>query len=127
MIVLHEEIEPAKAIAENSAILVNENFYRHDDRYRYENGERFDKFITDEFVIHTVYGCQVVVTNPTSSKQKLELLLQIPVGAVPVLSGKITKSVHLELDAFHTSMLQLRFLLPLCRRVFALPGASRQG
>lgn len=112
MIVLHEEIEPAKAIAKNSAILVNENFYRHDDRYRYENGERFDKFITDEFVIHTVYGCQVVVTNPTSSKQKLELLLQIPVGAVSVLSGRITNSVHMELAPFHTATLDYYFYFP---------------
>lgn len=112
MIVLHEEIEPAKAIAENSAILVNENFYQHGDRYRYENGERFDKFITDEFVIHTVYGCQVVVTNPTSSKQKLDLLLQIPVGAVPVLSGRVTNSVHMELEPFHTATLDYYFYFP---------------
>lgn len=112
MIVLHEEIEPAKAIAENSAILVNENFFRHDDRYRYENSERFDKFITEEFLIHTVYGCQVVVTNPTSSRQKLDLLLQIPVGAIPVLSGKATNSVHLELEPFHTGTLEYAFYFP---------------
>jgi hypothetical protein len=59
-----------------------------------------------------VYGCQVVVTNPTSSKQKLELLLQIPVGAVPVLSGRITNSVHLELEPFHTSTLEYYFYFP---------------
>ncbi len=112
MIVLHEEIEPAKAIAADSAILVNENFFRHDDRYRYENSERFDKFITDEFVIHTVYGCQVVVTNPTSSRQKLDLLLQIPVGAISVLSGKQTNSVHLELEPFHTGTLEYHFYFP---------------
>ncbi len=112
MIVLHEEIEPAKAVLANSPILVNENFFRHDDRYRYENGERLDKFITNEFIIHTVYGCQVVVTNPTSSKQKLDLLLQIPTGAVPVLSGQDTRSVHLELEPFHTSTLEYDFYFP---------------
>ena len=59
-------------------ILVSQNFYRHGDRFREENGEKLDKFVTDEFVIHTVYGCQVVVTNPTSSRQTLTVLLQLP-------------------------------------------------
>ena len=52
-------------------VLVSQNFYRHGDRFREENGEKFDKFVTGEFVVHTVYGCQVVVTNPTSSRQRL--------------------------------------------------------
>ena len=57
-----------------------------------------DKYVTDEFLIHTVYGCQIVVTNPTSSPRKLDVLLQIPVGAMPVLSGRQTKSVQLDLQ-----------------------------
>ena len=48
---------------EKTPILVSENFFRHRDRYRYVNNERFDKFVTDEFLRQTVYGCQVVVTN----------------------------------------------------------------
>ena len=35
---------------------------------RIENGEQVDKFVTDEFIKRTAYGCQVVVTNPTSAK-----------------------------------------------------------
>ena len=50
-----------------------------------ENGEKVDKFVTDEFVAGVVYGGQVVVTNPTSSRQKLDVLVQIPKGAMPVL------------------------------------------
>ena len=30
-----------------------------------ENGEQVDKFVTEEFLVGVVYGCQVVVTNPT--------------------------------------------------------------
>jgi len=29
----------------------------------------------------TVYGCQVVITNPTSSPQNLDVLTQIPAGS----------------------------------------------
>ena len=73
-----------RARAASVPILVSQNFYRHGDRYRDENGEKLDKFVTGEFVVHTVYGCQVVVTNPTSSRQKLSVLVQLPVGAIPV-------------------------------------------
>ena len=37
---------------------------------------REETFVTGEFLIHTVYGCQVVVTNPTSSRQKLAVLVR---------------------------------------------------
>jgi hypothetical protein len=97
MIVFHEEIEPAEAADEKTPILVSQNFFRRDDRYRYENNERLDKFITDEFLVHAVYGCQIVVTNPASSRQKLDVLLQVPLGAIPVLNGRYTRSVHIDL------------------------------
>src|SRR5262249_21588414 len=98
MIAFHEEVRPAEGKGGQLPILVSQNFYRHGDRFREEGGERYDKFVTEEFVVHTVYGCQVVVTNPTSSRQKLNVLLQLPVGALPVAGGRYTKSVPLTLE-----------------------------
>jgi hypothetical protein len=63
-------------------------------RFREENGEKFDKFVSAEFVVHTVYGCQVVVTNPTSSRQSSVLLHYR--CAIPVLNGQFTKSVPID-------------------------------
>ena len=90
MIVYHEEIQPAAKVAEHTPILVSENFFRSGDQFRQENGEQVDKFVTEEFLIDTVYGCQIVVTNPTSSKKKVEVLLQIPTGA---LAGR-RRAIH---------------------------------
>jgi len=112
MIVFHEEIREATSIAKNTPVLVSQNFFRHGDRYRYENSQRIDKFITGEFLIHTVYGCQVVVTNPSSSRQKLDLLLQVPAGAIPVLNGKNTRSVHMDLQPYRTQTLDYHFYFP---------------
>ena len=111
--IFHEQIRPAKQIAEQSPILVSQNFYRQDDRYEHVNNERRDKFVTDEFLVHTVYGCQVVVTNPSSSRQKLDLLLQVPVGAVPVMNGRYTRSVHVDLEPFNTQTVDYHFYFPL--------------
>ncbi|HEX3999781.1 MAG TPA: hypothetical protein VHX65_14620 [Pirellulales bacterium] len=113
MIVYHEEIQPAAKVAEHTPILVSENFFRNGDQFRMENGEQVDKFVTEEFLVGTVYGCHIVVTNPTSSKKKVDVLLQIPAGALPVAGGQFTHSVHLDLDPYHTQTLEYRFYFPL--------------
>ena len=112
MIVFHEEVRPAEGPASSTPILVSQNFYRNGDRFREENGEKYDKFVTDEFIIHTVYGCQVVVTNPTSARQKLNVLLQLPLGAIPVLNGQFTRSVPLDLEPYRTATIDYAFYFP---------------
>ncbi len=112
MIVFHEEIKKAKPTTEATPILVSQNFFRHGDRYRYVGNQRMDKYVTDEFLVQVVYGCQVVMTNPTSSPQKLDLLLQVPQGAIPVLKSHVTRSVHIDLQPFHTQTLEYYFYFP---------------
>ena len=111
-IVYHEEIKATRPAEQQTPILVSQNFFRQNDRYRQEGDERLDKFITDEFIVHVVYGCQIVVTNPTSSKQKLEVLLQIPAGALPVAGGQATRSVHVALEPYATKTLEYSFYFP---------------
>jgi len=112
LIVFHEEILPAAPADEQTPILVSQNLFRHGDRYRHENNERFDKYVTDEFLIHAVYGCQVVVTNPTSSAQKLNLLLQIPEGALPVQRGKPIRNQQIQLGPYSTTSVEYYFYFP---------------
>ncbi len=111
-IVYHEEILPAAKVADHTPILVSQNFFRNGDRFRQENGEQIDKFVSEEFLVDTVYGCQIVVTNPTSSKKKVDVLLQIPSGAMPVSNGQYTRSKHLDLEPYHTQTLEYYFYFP---------------
>ena len=113
MIAFHEEVRPAEGKGGQLPILVSQNFYRHGDRFREEGGEKYDKFVTEEFVVHTVYGCQVVVTNPTSSRQKLSVLLQLPTGALSVAGGRHTKAVQLDLEPYHTKTIDYLFYFPI--------------
>ncbi|MBP85212.1 MAG: hypothetical protein CMJ64_00605 [Planctomycetaceae bacterium] len=116
MIVFHEEIRQAGDVVEQTPILVSQNFFRHGDRYRQVDNERLDKFVTEEFLVHTVYGCQIVITNPTSSPQKLDVLLQIPLGAIPVMNGQETRSVHLNLEPYNTQTVEYHFYFPAAGR-----------
>ncbi|MHC4404176.1 MAG: hypothetical protein ACYTG0_31365 [Planctomycetota bacterium] len=113
MIVFHQQIKRAEPAAEKTPILVSQNFFRHGDRYRHVGNEKVDKFVTDEFLTHTVYGCQIVVTNPTSSRQKLDVLLQMPVGSIPVSNGKFTRTLHVDLQPYHTQTLEYYFYFPV--------------
>jgi hypothetical protein len=112
MILIHREIKPAVIDAEAPKLLASQNFYRHGDRYIEANGEKQDKFVTEEFLTGIVYGCQVVVTNPTSSTQKLDLLVQIPQGAIPVLGSMATKSQALRLESYRTFTMDYYFYFP---------------
>ncbi len=121
LVVFHEEIKPSAAADASNKVLVSQNFYRHGDRTRLEAGEQVDKFVTDEFLRQVVYGCQVVVTNPTSTRQKLNVLLQIPVGAIPVLNSLATKTVHISLEPYHTQTLDYHFYFPAAGQFAQFP------
>jgi hypothetical protein len=111
-IVFHEDIRVTERSEGETPILVSQNYFRLDDRYRYVNQQQYDKYVTDEFLVQTVYGCQIVVTNPTSSPQKLSLLLQVPLGALPVLNGQWTRSADLDLNPFDTKTIEYHFYFP---------------
>lgn len=109
----HKEIKPVEPSTERVPILVSQNYFRDDDRTRYENDEEIDKYVTGEMLVNVVYTCQVVLTNPTSTNQKLDVLLQIPTGAIPVRNGFITEGKHLELSSYATESLEYSFYFPI--------------
>jgi len=112
LVAFRKEIQPAPLAQEKVPVLVSENFFRQNDRYRFVNNERLDKFVADEFLTGVVYGCQVVVTNPTSAPQKLDVLLQIPRGAIPVLNSRATRSRRLDIQPYNTQSLEYHFYFP---------------
>ncbi|MEL7497789.1 MAG: hypothetical protein AAFN77_09280 [Planctomycetota bacterium] len=111
-IVLHQQVRKAKFERQDTKILVSENFFQQNDRYRYEDGVQFDKFVTDEFLAHTLYGGQVVITNPTSTPQQVELLVQIPAGSVASNGSQETRTELLDLKPFSTQTFQYYFYFP---------------
>lgn len=112
-LVVSQRLDHAVVQAGNTAVLVSENFFQHNDRYYIEDGNQYDKFTSEEFIVGSVYGGQVVLTNPTSSPQKLELLLQIPHGSVPVAGSKPTRMLPLTLQPYSTQTFEYYFYFPV--------------
>jgi hypothetical protein len=115
LVAFHKEIEPAAPPKENRELLVSENFYRNDDRYRTDGNEKSEKYVTGEFLSGVVYGASVVVTNPSSAPQVIDLLLQIPEGALPVRNSKATDSKRFRVDAYTTRTFDYFFYFPTPR------------
>ncbi|MBL8755674.1 MAG: hypothetical protein JNK15_20430, partial [Planctomycetes bacterium] len=67
LLLVRKEVTPAERAEGGAPMLLGQNFFRLDDRFETVNGERRDRFVTGEFVVDVPYGCQVVVTNPTST------------------------------------------------------------
>ena len=112
LVAFHREILEAERADEPGSVLVAQHFFRADDRYRFENDERFDQYVDGEFLPHVVYGAQVVLTNPKGHRQKLQVLLQIPMGAIPVSNGFYTRGVHVTLEPHATRTIEYFFYFP---------------
>ena len=112
MVVCHQEILPSEPVKKGPKILLSQNFFRADSRYRHAGNERLDNFVEDEFLKQIAYGCQVVITNPTSSPQKFELLVQVPEGAIPLQNGNYSKGRSTKLGPYSTTTFDYYFYFP---------------
>ncbi|MCC6670129.1 MAG: hypothetical protein IT458_03655 [Planctomycetes bacterium] len=112
LLLVREELRPADPAGDQAPILIGQNLFRLDDRWRYEAGERLDRFVTGELLVDVAYGCQVVLTNPTSTPRKLELLLQVPAGAVPLQDASYTRGRAVQLGAYESESFEYAFYFP---------------
>jgi len=112
LIAFHQQVSPVVFERRGSTVLISENFFRNDDRYQTIDNKRYDKFVTDDFLTHVLYGGQVVVTNPTSTPNTIDVLIQIPQGSMPANNGQDSQSVKIDLAAFSTQTFEYYFYFP---------------
>ena len=63
LVAFHEELLETEAPKGQRDVLLSQRFYRLDSRYRYENGERVDNFIREEFLKGVAHGCHVTLLS----------------------------------------------------------------
>ncbi len=112
MLAVHRQIQPVQLSSETSPVLVSQRYFRSDARTRREGGETVEMPVTGSLLCHVPYICQVVLTNTGSARLKLELLLQIPQGALPLAKGLATRGRSLQLEGFATETLEYAFYFP---------------
>ena len=128
LLLFRREIRETEKIDDPNPVLVTQHFFRADDRYRHENNQQYDKYVQDEFLPGVVYGGKVILTNPHSHPQDLNLLLQIPAGAIPVQDGFYTRGHNVHLEAYATQAQEFLFYFPTTGKFAHHPvNVSREG
>lgn len=112
LLLFHEEIRNSEAIKGTPSILMTQGLFKLSDRYRFDSGKRIEKLIDGELLTHTVYGCKVVLTNPTTMAQDLNVLIQLPQGALPLANGPTTRSLPIALESYKTETIEYLFYFP---------------
>ena len=110
-------------------LLVSQNFFRLDDRYRFDEAtSALDKLRHRRVPRRRApTAARSSSTNPTSTPRRLELLLQIPQGALPVQRRLLhARRRRSQLGAVRDARPRVLLLLPGAGQLRALPGARRR-
>ncbi len=107
-----KKISEAEIASEKAPVFAAQRYFRNDDRYIYDRNRQIEKYVSGDFLQNTVYGCAVTVTNSASEALDIEILMQIPEGAIPVQNGFWTKTEQSNLAPFTTRRLIYYFYFP---------------
>ncbi len=126
LLIFHKSLKPAQPADAALPILIKQSFFDPDDPYRFQGNEQYDKFIQEEFLAGKAYGCRLVVGNPGSAPQKLNLLIRIPQGAMPLDAGFYTRELSLRLKPYTTRRLEYFFYFPRAGQYGLYPAQVSQ-
>ncbi|HSD90428.1 MAG TPA: hypothetical protein VLB44_23030 [Kofleriaceae bacterium] len=99
-------------VPSGAPLVVGQSYVRTDDRYQYVDGEQVDKYVEGSFLAGVVYTCQIVLANPSSSRQRIAALIQIPRGSMPLAGAKATHTLEVVLEPYGTHGHEYAFYFP---------------
>ncbi|HMG20724.1 MAG TPA: hypothetical protein VK607_05380, partial [Kofleriaceae bacterium] len=109
-------------------LVVGMSYVRADDRHDWSGGEPVDKYVDGAFAVGVVYTCQVVLANPTSARQRVAALVQIPRGSIAVAGARPTHTIDALLEPYGTHGHEFSFYFPAAGRWSQFPvHVSRAG
>ncbi|MCW1887669.1 hypothetical protein OKA04_23225 [Luteolibacter flavescens] len=112
MLLFYKDTRETQKIAPDAPVLVRQTFHRLDDRFRTVEGRQIENSITGDFITGVPYGASLVVTNPDGVGRRVDVISQIPAGAIPLGGQPATLSVTHELQPYGVLNLRLAFYFP---------------
>ncbi|MFC7339508.1 hypothetical protein ACFQY0_20115 [Haloferula chungangensis] len=112
MLLFYKDTRETDKIAPDAPLLVRQTFHRLDDRFRIDAGRKIENTITGDFQTGVAYGASLVVTNPSGAGRRIDVLAQIPAGAIPIAAKPPTLSETRELAPYGVLTFELAFYFP---------------
>jgi hypothetical protein len=106
------QLVDGELVTGGAPLVVGMSYVRADDRYDWPNGEQVDKYVDGPLAAGVVYTCQVVLANPTSARQRVAALVQIPRGSIAVAGARPTHTIDVLLAPYGTHGHEYSFYFP---------------
>lgn len=103
-----QSIEKVEATQEDPSMLVGQDIYLAEPHTEQEGQPIKDK----PLLIGVPYRTSVVVTNPTSTQKVVQVLCQLPAGAMPLAASRVTRSTPVALGPYSTAQVTYNFYFP---------------
>lgn len=103
-----QSIEKVEATQEDPSMLVGQDVYLAEPHTEQDAEPIKDK----PLLIGVPYRTSVVVTNPTSTPKVVQVLCQLPAGAMPLAASRVTRSTPVNLGPYSTAQVQYSFYFP---------------
>ncbi len=112
-VLYYKDVSPGELADDaNQAVFVSQRFFAADHKWRRVDGQQEFNYVTGDFLAGRVYGGHIVITNPGSGSRNVNVLWQMPEGAIPVGGGEMTEIRPLHLAPFATQQLEFFFYFP---------------
>ena len=112
MLLFYKDTRRSDKVAAESPLLVRQSFCPLDEPYRNVDGHKVENFISGDFQPGVPYSASLIVTNPTGLERQLDVLAQIPAGAIPLAGKPATLAVTKKVAPFGVLTLNLSFYFP---------------
>lgn len=112
LLLVSRQLADAQPAEGEPAVFLGQELFRADERFEFVAGEQRERFVRGELQAGVAYGSLVVITNPVATPQRLEVLVQVPQGAVPLEGAPATRGVDVHLGAYATTTVESHFYFP---------------
>ncbi|HEU4727469.1 MAG TPA: hypothetical protein VFT22_06265, partial [Kofleriaceae bacterium] len=106
------QLVDGELVTGGAPLVVGMSYVRSDDRHDWIDGEQVDKYVDGPLAVGVVYTCQVVLANPTSSRQRVAALVQIPRGSIALAGARPTYTIDVVLEPYGTHGHEVSFYFP---------------
>ena len=121
------QLVSGELVTGGAPLVVGMSYVRADDRQDWSSGEPVDKYVDGPLAVGVVYTCQVVLANPTSSRQRVAALVQIPRGSIAVAGARPTHTIDVLLEPYGTHGHEFAFYFPSAGRWSHFPVHVSRG
>ncbi len=112
MVLFYKDTRRTEQVAPESPLLLRQSFSPLAEAFRIQNGRQVENPVTGNFRPGQPYTAQLIVTNPTGIGRRIDLLAQIPAGAIPLQGKPATLSSTAEIEPHGVLKQELAFYFP---------------